>query len=91
VAVLEGQIAEWNRPTRPTKRSDNRSKTFVGDSVEVDAIPPDQLRELVEDCITRHIDADRLERLQEVELAERNMLQSYAEKLYGNGGDGADE
>jgi hypothetical protein len=64
---------------------------FDGDSVEVDGILPDQLRQLVEDCITGPIDDDRLEQLWAVEAAERQVLQSDAEKLYGNCGDGADE
>jgi hypothetical protein len=81
VAVLEEQIAAWNLPTRPTKRTDSRSKSFVGDSVEVDAIPPDQLREMVEGCITAHIDPDRLDRLRDVEAQERKTLQEYA-RLY---------
>jgi hypothetical protein len=78
VAVTEGQIEEWGLPTRPTKKSDSRSKTFQGDSVEVDAIPPDRLRELVENCITRHIDQYRLERLRVVETQERKTLEAYA-------------
>ena len=48
VAVtLPEQITQWDLPTRPTKASDSRSKGFGDISVELDAIPPDQLRELV--------------------------------------------
>jgi hypothetical protein len=78
VAVLEGQIAQYGLQTRPTKKSDSRSKTFRGESVEVDAIDPDTLRELCETCITGHIDAERLERTRAVEEAERDTLATIA-------------
>lgn len=74
VAVTEDQIEEWSLPTRPTKKTDSRSKTFAGDSVEVDAISPAMLRGLVRGCIDRHMDYFALERLREVEQAERETL-----------------
>ena len=77
LAVLPEQIEEFNLPTRPTKKSDTRAKTFVGESVEVDAIPPVTLRGIVEDAILRHVDGDRYERFQLVEEAERETLASF--------------
>ena len=58
VAVTEEQIESMNLPTRPTKTTDSRKKNFEGESVEVDAIAPDDLRELARDCIERHVDDD---------------------------------
>jgi hypothetical protein len=49
-------------PSRPTKASDPRAEKFDGDSVELDAIPPDDLRDLVRDTIEQHIDRDEIER-----------------------------
>src|SRR5215472_2490733 len=40
VAVNPEQITALNLPTRPTKKTDSRSKAFKGESVEVDAIEP---------------------------------------------------
>ena len=60
VAVTPEQIEAMALPTRPTKRTDSRSKNFAGDSVEVDAIEPAILRRLAEECITRHIDRHAL-------------------------------
>ena len=74
IAVTTEQIETLGLPTRPTKKSDTRSKTFVGESVEVDAIPPSTLREMVRDCIEHHIDHQRLAVLQEVERSERELL-----------------
>ena len=84
VAVTPAQIENWNLPTRPTKRTDSRAKNFMGESVEVDAIPPAQLRELCRQCIEQHIDQDVLERTQLVERAERNTLQNILGNLQGN-------
>lgn len=78
VAVTPEQIALWGLPTRPTKISDTRSKGFLGESVEVDAIPPRQLRELVRDCIEGHIEPIALDRLLIVEREEREALQALA-------------
>jgi hypothetical protein len=79
VAVTPAQIIGLALPTRPTKTTDTRSKNFLGESVEVDAIKPATLRRLVEDCITQHVDSDAHERLMKVEAAERETLMSIAE------------
>jgi hypothetical protein len=81
VAVTPQQIVGYHLPTRPTKTSDTRSKSFQGGSVEVDAISPDDLRWLAENCITKHIDFDMLQRLREVEAAERDTLASIINTL----------
>jgi hypothetical protein len=61
VAVTRQQIADWNLPTRPTKKSDTRSKKWMGgDSVGLDALDPDTLRRLVRDSIERHVDREQL-------------------------------
>jgi hypothetical protein len=78
IAVTEEQIEELSLPTRPTKKSDSRSKSFSGESVEVDAIPPRTLQQMVENCIVQHVDQQRLERLKVVERAERETLMRFA-------------
>ena len=79
IAVTPEQIQSLALPTRPTKTTDSRSKGFEGGSVEVDAIPPAELRQMVEDCITLHIDSDAYGRLIAVEDAERETLLAIAE------------
>jgi hypothetical protein len=81
VAVLQHQIEQYGLQTRPTKKTDSRSRSFEGESVEVDAIAPDQLRAICERCITRHIDQDQLERTRAVEEAERETLAQIAGDL----------
>lgn len=74
LAVLPEQVEELNLPTRPTKTSDSRAKTFSGESVEVDAIGAPILRRMVEDALVDHIDTEAWARLLDVEAAERETL-----------------
>jgi hypothetical protein len=87
VAVTPEQIDEWGLPTRPTKETDSRAKSFEGESVEVGAIPPAQLRELVENVITAHVDEDALELLRVAEESERELLYELASRPPEGGGD----
>jgi hypothetical protein len=70
IAVTERQIADWHVPTRPTKAS-SHSNGFVGESVELDAIPPRVLRQLVRGAIERHVDQFALKQTKELERLER--------------------
>ena len=76
VAVTQQQIVEWGLPTRPTKRSDSRAKRFEGESVELDAIPPRQLRDLVKECIVQHVDPHVLDVTETAEKSEREVLKN---------------
>ena len=46
----------------------------MGESVEVDAIPARTLRELVENAITQHVDAEALRLTRVAEDSERDVL-----------------
>jgi hypothetical protein len=81
VAVTPAQIRLWQLPTRPTKATDSRSISFEGDSVEVDAIAPDDLRELARRCIAQHIEPEELDRLRLIERQERLTLASVIQNL----------
>lgn len=83
LAVTEEQIEYLQLPTRPTKRTDTRSRSFVGGSVEVDAIPAPVLRQLVSDAITQHIDEDAWRLTTEVESQERVLLQALSQGAGG--------
>ena len=80
MAVTEEQIEQWELPTRETKREGNRhAKNFEGDSCELDSIPPDRLRDLVRECIMRHIDRDHFATVQAAEESERAALKMFAQ------------
>lgn len=76
LAVTREQIQKWDLPTRPTKRSDPRSKNFKGDSVEVEAIKPGTLRALCRNAIKFHIPEDHFERMKMIEAEERRDILS---------------
>lgn len=74
LAVTPAQIEQWQLPTRPTKKTDSRSKGFVGESVELDAIPPAKLRVIVREAIEQHIDTSSLAWTRKIEAMERETL-----------------
>jgi hypothetical protein len=81
VAVTPEQIAELDLPTRPTKKTDSRSKRFKGESVEVDAIPPEVLRDIVEGCILRHVDPQALGVTEAAERSEKEIMKKLSRSL----------
>ena len=74
IGVTLEQIREWDLPTRPTKATDSRSKGFGDISVELDAIPPTDLRDLVTMAIEQHLPKHQLDILKIAEAAERKLL-----------------
>jgi len=81
VAVTEWQLRSLSLPTRPTKKTDSRSRSFTGESVEVDAIEPATLRKMVEASITQHIDAHVLKATEKIEATETETLASIMKGL----------
>ena len=81
--VTEDQIRQLKLPTRPTRPPDSRSKSFEGESVEVDAIPcfgnvaASGLRNVIE----AHIDVRALEQTRLIEERERETLARMMETL----------
>lgn len=66
-------------PSRPTKASDSRAKGFGDISVELDAIEPDRLRELVQGAIEQHLPPQQFEVLRVAEESERSVFERIAE------------
>jgi hypothetical protein len=85
IAVTPEQIGSLRLPTRPTKVTDSRAARFVGESVEVDAIPPRTLRTLAEENITRLLDVHAVEVLEAAETSERTILAGLAKHFGGAG------
>lgn len=81
VAVNNWQIDEWDLPTRPTKSGDSRAAKFGHRSVELDAIPPNDLRELVRQQLELHVDHRALAAARESDRLERETLATMAAKL----------
>jgi len=83
VAVTSAQIEQYDLPLRPTKTTDSRAKNWEGGSVELDAIAPTTLREIVASCIERHIDPKTIRALELTEQAERNSIREIAKRFGG--------
>lgn len=84
IAVTSAQISEWGLPTRPTKATDSRAKNFGDISVELDAIEPGLLRQIVEDVINEHLPAHRLQVLKAAEESEREHIGSLVASMQGS-------
>lgn len=83
IAVTHDQVEELNLPTRPTKTTDSRAKTWEGDSVELDAIPAHILKAMVRGYILSHIPEHTRDHLTTVEQNERAALHRIYELTKG--------
>ena len=81
VAVTPAQVRQWQLPSRPTKKKDSRAKVFEGESVELDAIQPSDLRQLVTDCIEKVIDSSQLQQLRAIEKMEKDSVPQLLRRL----------
>jgi hypothetical protein len=84
VAVLPEQIETLRLPTRPTKTTDSRFKRWTGgESVELDAINANLLRDYCNRYIEQHIDPRELRVMKVAEASERARLHAFADTLSG--------
>lgn len=59
VALNEDQVTAWGLPPAPTKDTDSRSANWDGlGQVELDAVEPNQLKQMARDAIDAHFDDD---------------------------------
>jgi hypothetical protein len=80
VALTRKQVTDYNLPTRPTKTEHNFHARHFSDaeSVELDALEPDDLREMLRDAIEAHVDLRALETMCAAEESERLILSEMA-------------
>jgi hypothetical protein len=79
VAVTEEQVTRLGLPARPHKRKSPADRAWPHRfACELDAIPPDILRDLVRDCIERHLPRQQLGILKIAEESERSQLRIFA-------------
>ena len=78
LALTLEQVEDWNLPTRPHKRVTVADQRWPHPyACELDAIPPDDLRALVQDAIEQHLPADEFARLMKIEAAERATMEQF--------------
>jgi hypothetical protein len=81
VAVTESQIKRLKLPTRPHKRESAADKLWPhAFACELDAIPPDKLRAMIQGLIEDHLPRRQFEVLKVAEESERELLQAFARK-----------
>jgi hypothetical protein len=81
IALTKEQIEQYRLPTRPTKLKGNpHAKDFKGRSVELDALPSRILRQLVTECIERHITSEQVSILRTTEDSERELIEHFADR-----------
>jgi hypothetical protein len=81
LAVTLTQITQWHLPTREPKRKSAADKKWpYRFACELDAIPADRLRALVDRAITRHLPAKQFEVLKVAEESEREQLRAFVER-----------
>jgi hypothetical protein len=79
LAVTEEQIHKWNLPAHPAKESDPRYRVDgICQAVELETIPPTQLRNLLKRNIMKHLNASELKALKRTEDLERQTIQNLA-------------
>jgi hypothetical protein len=87
IAVTEHQIRSWELPTREPKRKSANDKKWPYDfACELDAIPPDALRALVQGYIEVHLPQHQYEILKEAERSERVLLHELVRTRSGHAG-----
>jgi hypothetical protein len=84
LAVTEDQIRDLGLSTRPHKRESAADRKWPhAFACELDAIPADTLRGMVQDAIEYHLPTDQLEILKTAEASEREQLTAFARNVLG--------
>jgi len=76
-------IREYKLPGVPAKTTDTRSKSWTGgDVVELDALEPNVLKELIKDCIKENFNEELYNIIRKIEkIHQRRAKKRYAKKL----------
>jgi hypothetical protein len=78
LGLSELQVRALRLPTRPAKRQTTADQRWPhAFAAELDAIPPDTLRQMVREAIEEHLPAEQLAFLKEVEREERATLMQF--------------
>ena len=82
IALTETQVREYNLPHQKIKSEDPRAKNFISDfAVELDALHPSVLRELIKKAIERFLDISAFYSDMELEKKEKGKLLEKVEEI----------
>lgn len=81
LAVQQDQVEALSLPTRPRKRLSPADRNWpLSFTCELDAMPPDVIRQLVEQAIRRHVSEAEVQVIRQAELSERELLRAFGRK-----------
>lgn len=85
IALTRKQITQYKPPPNPAKKTDPRSKKFIGEhggqSWEVDALKPEVLNQLLDDAIVLRIDLEKYNNILQEEKVGKAKLSTLKKKL----------
>lgn len=80
LALTIDQVNKHKPPPNPTKLKDTRAKAFIREfgyeSWEVDALPPKELRRLIENAFSEVLDLEKIEAVKAIEKEDKARLRS---------------
>ena len=74
VALTEDQVAIHDLETAPPKSTDTRSRNWIGETCQAEAMPPDLLADTVRSAIDEHVDHEQMAEVEEQSRVERDEL-----------------
>src|SRR5262249_5856772 len=87
IAITLDDIQTYNLQPLPVKTSDKRHKGYTEkygtQTIELDALPPNVLRERIVEAVERHIQRDEWERLLKEEEIEQETIRNIAKRMGG--------
>ena len=87
LAIHPADIAKFNLPPQEIKEKDSRAASFKGQfgayaaTVELDALPVDELRSRIEKAVLKLVDRERWNRQIEVLQIELDCISEFAERM----------
>ena len=74
IALTRGQVEYYGLTTYPAKPSDLRSRRWVGETCQLEALPPDALARLLASAIESNLDPEILSQARKAEAQERRQI-----------------
>lgn len=85
MALMEDQVIEWGLPPAPVKSTDSRTANWDGiGQVELDAVDPNKLQEMVTEAIDTLFDEGKHEELMEQEQEEKAQYKKEMREFVNN-------
>lgn len=86
IALTPGDITDYNLPRNPFKKKDTRMKWYVQKygitySVELDALPPEVLREKIKQAFAAYLDLDKLAAHKYMDNIEKERARTFKEEF----------